>query len=75
VLTSVGCKVVEGVPLTKVARMARLPRLDFAGIAQHVVQRGNDCQPCFVADDDYAHYRQELEEAARRSAAHCMPMY
>lgn len=28
--------------------MARLPRLDFAGIAQHVVQRGNDRQPWFA---------------------------
>jgi putative transposase len=28
--------------------MARLPRLDFEGIAQHVVQRGNDRQPCFA---------------------------
>lgn len=28
--------------------MARLARLDFAGIAQHVVQRGNDRQPWFA---------------------------
>jgi putative transposase len=46
--------------------MARLSRLDFPGIPQHVVQRGNDRQPCFAADDDYVHYRQELGEAARR---------
>jgi len=46
--------------------MARLPRLDVPGIPQHVVQRGNDRQPCFAADDDYQRYRQELGEAARR---------
>ncbi|TZF82924.1 transposase [Cognatilysobacter lacus] len=44
--------------------MARLPRLDLPGIPQHVVQRGNDRQPCFARDEDYQHYRQELGEAA-----------
>jgi putative transposase len=44
--------------------MARLPGLDLPGIAQHVVQRGNDRQPCFARDGDYEHYRQELGEAA-----------
>ncbi len=46
--------------------MARLPRFDLAGIPQHVIQRGNDRQPCFVAKDDYLRYRQELGEAAKR---------
>jgi len=44
--------------------MARLPRLDFSGIAQHVVQRGNDRQACFADDADFLHYRQELGDAA-----------
>ena len=44
--------------------MARLPRLDFPGIAQHIVQRGNDRQACFADEADYLHYRQELGEAA-----------
>jgi putative transposase len=44
--------------------MARLPRLDLPGIAQHIVQRGNDRQACFADDADYLHYRQELGEAA-----------
>lgn len=35
-------------------------------MAQHVVQRGNDRQPCFAAEVDYQHYRQELAEAALR---------
>jgi putative transposase len=46
--------------------MARLPRLDIPGIPQHVVQRGNDRQPCFADTTDYLHYRQELGEAALR---------
>lgn len=48
--------------------MARLPRLDLPGIPQHVVQRGNDRQPCFGCDEDYLRYRQELGEAAQRFA-------
>src|SRR5207342_769567 len=44
--------------------MARLPRLDLPGIPQHIVQRGNDRQPCFADNADYLRYRQELGEAA-----------
>ncbi len=44
--------------------MARQPRLDIAGVPQHIVQRGNDRQACFADDDDYLRYRQELGEAA-----------
>ena len=46
--------------------MARLPRIDLPGIAQHVVQRGVDRQPCFAAPADYAGYLKELGEAARK---------
>ena len=46
--------------------MARQPRLDLAGVAQHIVQRGNDPQACFADDADYLHYRQELGEAAMK---------
>lgn len=46
--------------------MARQPRLDIAGIAQHIVQRGNDRQACFGRESDYANYLQELREAARK---------
>ena len=44
--------------------MARLPRIDIPGIAQHIVQRGVDRQPCFAGHSDYAHYLVELGEAA-----------
>jgi len=44
--------------------MARQPRIDLAGIAQHIVQRGNNRQACFSVDADYAGYLKELAEAA-----------
>ena len=32
--------------------MARLPRRDLPGVPQHIVQRGNNCLPCFLYDED-----------------------
>ncbi len=46
--------------------MARLPRLALPSIPQHVIQRGNNRQACFYADDDYRFYLDCLGEAARR---------
>lgn len=46
--------------------MARLPRFDLAGIPQHIVQRGNDRQPCFAACVDYLQYLKELRESSVR---------
>ena len=46
--------------------MPRLPRLDVGGVAQHVVQRGNDRQPCFFTDVDRGRYLLELLELSRR---------
>ncbi|QSX79729.1 transposase [Agrilutibacter solisilvae] len=43
--------------------MPRPPRPDIAGIPQHIVQRGNDRQPCFYRDDDYLAYLALLHEA------------
>ena len=43
--------------------MARQPRPDLPGITQHLVQRGNDRQPCFYADVDYSRYLQDLHAA------------
>jgi putative transposase len=47
--------------------MARLPRLDLPQVPQHIVQRGNNREPCFVGEEDYSRYRQDLADAA----AHC----
>lgn len=45
------------------AIMARLPRIDVAGIPQHVVVRGVDRQPCFRATGDFAAYLDDLRQA------------
>lgn len=42
--------------------MPRLPRLDAPGIAQHVIQRGNNRQLCFACDDDFSAYAVWLSE-------------
>jgi len=44
--------------------MPRLPRICPIGIAQHVIQRGNNRQSCFAAWQDYAFYIHCLGEAA-----------
>jgi len=45
--------------------MPRRPRLDLPGVSQHLIQRGNDRQPCFFADIDRVRYLQDLRELAR----------
>ena len=42
--------------------MARLNRLCPAGIAQHIIQRGNNRQVCFNGDEDMAAYAHWLKE-------------
>lgn len=42
--------------------MARLPRLDVPGVAQHVIQRGNNRQVCFASEQDFAAYASWLHE-------------
>jgi REP element-mobilizing transposase RayT len=45
--------------------MPRQPRLDLPGVPQHVIQRGNDRQPCFLREQDYRCYLSQLNDAAR----------
>lgn len=45
--------------------MARGLRICPAGVPQHIIQRGNNRQVCFVGDEDFVAYRQWLEEAAK----------
>lgn len=47
--------------------MPRQPRIDLPGIAQHVVQRGNDRQPCFFTGHDYLRYLADLRELAAQA--------
>lgn len=46
--------------------MARLQRVCPPGIPQHVIQRGNNRQVCFAADEDFAAYANWLYESAQR---------
>ncbi len=55
--------------LHRSSAIARQPRLDVPGIAQHVIQRGNDRRPCFFGESDYFRYLQALRELATRE--HC----
>jgi putative transposase len=49
--------------------MARKPRFVLPGIPQHVIQRGNNREPCFYADGDYHRYLGDLKEALERNAS------
>jgi hypothetical protein len=51
--------------------MARLPRFDLVGIPQHIIQRGNDRQPCFDFDvaDLRAHTQQQRAWGSSRFRA------
>ena len=51
---------------TRPLLMPRPTRLDLPGVTQHVIQRGNDRQPCFFVEADYLRYRTDLRELARR---------
>jgi putative transposase len=46
--------------------MARQPRIDLPGIAQHIIQRGNNRTACFFSDDDHRHYLEWLSLAAEK---------
>ena len=40
--------------------MPRKPRFLLPGYPQHVIQRGNNREPCFFVDDDYRVYLDRL---------------
>ena len=46
--------------------MPRLPRIDAPGVAQHVIQRGNNRQICFAGDEDFIAYAGWLREYAAK---------
>src|SRR5688500_14336845 len=48
--------------------MARKPRFNLAGIPQHIIQRGNNREPCFFAEADYQRYLADLHAALTRNA-------
>ncbi|MDN5871629.1 MAG: transposase [Nitrococcus sp.] len=48
--------------------MPRRPRVTLAGVSLHLIQRGNNRQACFFAEEDYRVYLGWLEEYAQASA-------
>jgi len=48
--------------------MPRKPRIHLPGLPQHVIQRGNNREPCFYAEADYRYYLQTLGEALTQHA-------
>jgi len=46
--------------------MARLPRFVIPGQPQHIIQRGNNRNVIFVAEEDYRFYLEKLAEACRK---------
>ena len=47
--------------------MPRRARLTLPNVPMHVIQRGNNRQACFFADDDYAFYLACLKEYVRQA--------
>ena len=54
----------------KETMMARKPRYNLVGIPQHVIQRGNNREPCFYSQEDYAAYLEFAKIAADKVACH-----
>ncbi len=50
--------------------MPRKPRFNLPGIPQHIIQRGNNREPCFYSERDYHRYLDDLEQSA--SKYHCL---
>ena len=50
--------------------MPRKPRFTLPGIPQHVIQRGNNREPCFFAERDYRRYLDDLTETADKHGCH-----
>ena len=46
--------------------MPRKPRFNLTGIPQHVIQRGNNREPCFLSQQDYRRYLDDLAESATK---------
>jgi putative transposase len=48
--------------------MPRKPRFTLPGVPQHVIQRGNNREPCFFAESDYRRYLEDLQACAEKYA-------
>lgn len=47
--------------------MPRRPRVTLPNVPLHIIQRGNNRQACFIADEDYCFYLDWLKEYAEKS--------
>ncbi|HQN64237.1 MAG TPA: transposase [Methylophilus sp.] len=47
--------------------MLRRPRVILPNVPQHIIQRGNNRQACFYADEDYLSYLEWLKEYAEKT--------
>ena len=41
--------------------MPRKPRFNLVGVPQHVIQRGNNREPCFYLEQDYRRYLDDMK--------------
>jgi putative transposase len=48
--------------------MPRKPRFTLPGVPQHVIQRGNNREPCFFSEADYRRYLDDLHTSAEHYA-------
>jgi putative transposase len=46
--------------------MPRKPRFNLPGVPQHIIQRGNNREPCFYSSDDYQKYLDDLKQSAEK---------
>ncbi len=42
------------------------PRFNLVGVPQHVIQRGNNREPCFYSEQDYRRYLDDLNKSAKK---------
>ncbi len=49
--------------------MSRKPHFNLPGIPQHIIQRGNNREPCFYSKKDYQRYLDDLKQSAQKY--HC----
>jgi putative transposase len=47
--------------------MPRRPRVILPNVPQHIIQRGNNRQACFYADEDYLSYLEWLKEYSEKT--------
>lgn len=50
--------------------MPRKPRFILPGIPQHVIQRGNNREPCFFSEQDFTRYKEDLKIACDKFQCH-----